>query len=136
VKCRENWNALKRICAQKRDGQPICDPNKVYSSRAIALGRMQHLAKIWSPAEGRWGEHVVDYNGDGVFDPHDPEDAVASTALHVRLSYEDARVMGYSDANAWRYAIRRYRGGFNQDYERRVYRAWIRWCAVKGYCVR
>lgn len=135
-KCRANWQALVRICAQKRGKRRICNPYAVYSSCAIALGSMQHLAKRWSPAEGVWGEHVVDYDGDGVYDPHDLEDAVATSARHLRIDYEEALKSGMSDHNAWLTAASLYRGGWNRDYNRRVYRAWQLWCKVPGYCRR
>ncbi len=136
VKCRENWTALGRICAQKRGGRAICDPTEVYCSYAIALGPMQHLARRWSPADGQWGGHVVDYDGDGAYDPHTLADGMASAARHVRFDYEAALTEGRTDANAWRAAVWSYLGGANRGYEKRVYQGWMRWCAVKGYCRR
>ncbi|MEA3248775.1 MAG: hypothetical protein U9Q03_00255, partial [Patescibacteria group bacterium] len=123
-KCMANWRALVRICQQKRGKRRICNPYKVYGSRAIALGRMQHLAKRWSPAKGVWGDHVVDYDGDDVYDPHDPDDAVATSARHIRIDYDEALKRKMTDRNAWLTAVSLYRGGWNRDYTRRVYRAW------------
>jgi membrane-bound lytic murein transglycosylase B len=135
LKCRANWSALQRICAQKRNGSPICDPNRVRSSRAIALGSMQHLAIKWSPAEGEWGRYVHDYDLDGTFDPHSFADAVASSAGHLRGDYELAIKGRLAGDNAWRYAVRMYLGKSTaQSYERKVYRYARNWCSVPGYC--
>jgi len=136
VKCRDNWAALRRICAQQRDGQPICDPDRVFTSFAIAMGPMQHLARRWSPSDDTWGDHVVDYDGDGVYDPHLLPDAMASAARHVRFDYEAALASGQSDAGAWRSAIAGYLGSPNPRYMKTATRYWLRWCAVTGYCRR
>jgi len=136
LKCRDNWAALQRVCSQQRDGQAICDTDRVFTSYAIALGPMQHLARRWSPADGVWGDHVVDYDDDGIYDPHTLSDAMASAARHVRIDYEEALAAGVSDAGAWRTAIAGYLGTENPRYMRTATRYWLRWCAVKGYCRR
>jgi len=135
IKCRRRWKAVQRICAQKRGDQPICNPNQVHCSRAIALGSMQHLSTRWSPAEGEWGEHVRDYDEDGVYDPHRLTDAMASAAMHLRNDYSAFRKRGSSEHNAWRLAVRMYLGCKTAcRYERGVYRYKRNWCSLPGYC--
>ncbi|MBU0625574.1 lytic murein transglycosylase [Patescibacteria group bacterium] len=136
IKCRTNWTALQRICSQKRNGQPICDPNRVRTSRALAMGPMQHLPIKWSPADGVWASYAVDYDQDGTFDPHDFADAVASSAGHLRHDYELGRnELGLTETNAWRHASRMYLGQATaRRYERKVYQYLRNWCSVPGYC--
>jgi len=135
TKCRRRWKAVQRICAQKRNGQPICDPNEVRCSRAIALGPTQHLSTRWSPAPGEWGSHVVDYDNDGVYDPHSLTDAMASSAVHLRNDYVAFKRRGSTEKNAWRYAVRMYLGSSDAvHYQRKVYRYARNWCAIDGYC--
>ncbi len=135
VKCRQRWRAVQRICAQKRDGRPICDPNKVRCSRANALGPTQHLSTRWSPAEGEWGSHVRDYDNDGVYDPHSLTDAMASSAMHLRNDYESFIEMRATEKNSWRYAVRMYLGHRDaRHYQRKVYRYAQNWCSLPGYC--
>jgi hypothetical protein len=136
IRCRTNWEALERICAQQRGGQPICDPKRVRTSRALAMGPMQHLPIKWSPAREEWAIYVVDYDQDGTFDPHNFADAVGSSAGHLRKDYELARnELKLNEANAWRHAARMYLGKATaRHYERKVYQYLRNWCSLPGYC--
>ena len=134
IKCRDRYRALERICRQERNGQPICDPQQVRTSHAIACGPTQHLSIFWSPAEGQWGSHVVDYDRDGVYDPHSLADAMASTARHLRQNFLRHRRRGENYNDAWRYAIRNYLGVDRPcRYERGVYRHARQWATVRGH---
>jgi len=150
AKCRRNFRALRDICAQTRNGVPICDPNEVRTSPALAMGPYQIMPTTffaWSEEEGRYVPkgHAVDCDGDGVFDPHDLCDAMASAAVLLRERYLKAMAEGYDAFGAWQIAANLYNGAITIDGRENPYYAgkreghgvrhhWNRWCEITGSC--
>ncbi len=136
-KCQKLWRALQGLCQQtRRNGSQVCDPNQVRASYALAMGPMQHLPTLGLRCGGNgscsWADHVVDFDGDGVFDPHSLPDAMASTAKLINRYFREE--------GSWQRAINRYYGSQKEGYfEGTEYRAgvvdyWQRWCQVPGNC--
>ncbi|MFA6604101.1 MAG: lytic murein transglycosylase [Patescibacteria group bacterium] len=135
-RCKDWWTALQVICGQTRNSVRICDPHQVRTSYAFAMGPMQHLPNGFAArqADGsyRLGAHAVDYDRDGVVDPHDLGDALASTAKLLRKSFE---IEG-----SWQRAINRYYGSQTAGYydgrgnRPGVYAYWKQWCGMRGGC--
>ena len=135
-RCEGWWGSLQAICGQTRNGVRICDPSEVRTSYAFAMGPMQHLPSLFAPrgADGsyRLGDHVVDYDRDGVADPHDLGDALASTAKLIRRYFEEE--------GSWQRAINRYYGSQTEGYydgrtdRAGVYDHWKQWCETRGSC--
>jgi len=125
-RCEGWWGSLQAICGQTRNGVRICDPNEVRTSYAFAMGPMQHLPSLFAPrgADGsyRLGDHVVDYDRDGVADPHDLGDALASTAKVIRKYFEEE--------GSWQRAVNRYYGSQTEGYYEKVYNYWSEWCGT------
>lgn len=113
-KCAKHWYALVSLCKQVRRGAPICVPDQVWSSKALAVGPLQHmpgeLAKPCrdNPAEYCFTEDAQDFDGDGVFDPWKLADAMAATAFELGKYYEQAVRQG--ERRRWRFAAIRYYG--------------------------
>ncbi len=118
--CRDRWNALVRICAQRRRGSPICDPYAVRTSYAMAMGPMQFLP-------GTMLAYGVDFDRDGAIDPHVLADAMATAARFLRTRY-DERPPDEDAARRWRYAIERYYGSSQSSYYANVLAYWRAWC--------
>ncbi len=128
-KCFEAWDALRQICAQRRsDGSAVCNPNEVWVSWTGAMGATQMMPRPFIlNRDGNWKDYMVDYDGDGVIDPHSLPDALASTT--TCLWHGVARYGSLSDA------VQAYAGNTPHDHYaklRRNYRA--QWCSVEGYC--
>ncbi len=137
AKCQKLWRALEAICQQtRRDGTQVCQPGQVRTSYALAMGPMQHLptlgARCGESGSCSWADHVVDYDGDGVFDPHSLPDAMASTAKLIRRYFQEE--------GSWQRAINRYYGSQSEgyfegtDFTAGVVDHWQRWCQVPGNC--
>jgi len=136
ARCLRLWNALGTICGQRRaDGSAVCDPRQVRASYALAMGPMQLLPTLLVVEKDggyAWGDHAVDYDGDGVVDPHDLGDAMASAAKLIRRFYETER--------DWPRAINRYYGSQTEGYFEGttevlgVVDHWRRWCEMPGNC--
>lgn len=146
-RCWDQWLSLKRICAQQLKvgdvSQRLCDPLRVRTSYAMALGPMQHMPMTLLPEKGRrkyrWASHVVDFDGDGVIDPFELPDAMAATALFIRRHhYRKFREIGHK--KAWVYAINRYFGSQTAGYyegdrsRKGVFHHWRKWCKMTGEC--
>lgn len=146
-RCWDQWLSLKRICAQRLKvgavSRTLCDPLRVRTSYAMALGPMQHMPMTLLPEKGRreyrWAPHVVDFDGDGVFDPFELPDAMAATALFIKRHHSRKyRELGHK--KAWVYAINRYYGsqtaGYYEGNRRRkgVVHHWRKWCRMTGDC--
>lgn len=145
-RCDADWQAMVAICAQRRVGQPICDPNEVWSSWAGAVGPMQQMpAELIERVTGptglvawQWTDRAVDFDRDETIDPHMLADAVGMAAKQLHRYY--ARL------GDWGLAAGRYFGSQTQGYyegrwrtvdgERRfrhgVYGHWQAWCAARG----
>lgn len=142
-RCQKHWAALIALCAQRKGGRPICNPNHVYTSYALAMGPTQHMpAELikWDGGRWQWTPDAVDFNRDGVVDPHDLADSMAMTAIQVRR---------YHDKNpqrSWRWAVNRYYGSQRAPYYAGRWEAsrkgprfrhgvkeyWASWCAYRG----
>lgn len=113
-KCTRHWYALVSLCKQERGGRPICDPNEVRSSYALAIGPMQHmpgeLAKpcVDNPGEYCFTDDAQDFDGDRIFDPWGLADAMAATAFELR-NYK-------AQLGSWRLAAIRYYGNPPERY--------------------
>ncbi len=129
--CDKQWKALVAICSQKRDGRRICDPYKVRSSYALAVGPMQHLPIniMKQDADGRmvFTDYAVDADGDGVVDPHSLGDALHMTAKFLR-KHKDS-------GHGWNYAVNAYFGNQKLGYLEGTTRGdvgvaahWREWC--------
>jgi membrane-bound lytic murein transglycosylase B len=133
--CWRQWKALNTICAQRRpSGSKVCNPHAVRTSYALAMGPMQHLPGyvVAKQSDGSyaWTDRVVDYDGDGVFDPHRLPDAMAATAKFVRRWFDKK--------NSWRYAADKYFGSQQGGYfvgrpdRPGVRQYWREWCKLHG----
>jgi|GEM_PF-5379049 len=138
--CWRNWLALRSICEQRRtDGTQVCDPFKVRTAYALEMGPMQFLPTtlVKGAAEGKpqWSEYAVDYDRDGVIDPHSLPDAMASAAVYLRTYYEK-KAGKVSETAAWRYAVIRYNGAseYYSGVGKKIGVAgyWKRWCKKRG----
>lgn len=141
-RCARHWASLVALCSQRRrDGSRLCDPGRVYTSYALAMGPMQHMpAEIVRQVQlpdGRlvwqWKD-AVDWNRDGLVDPHDLGDALAMTALELRRYL--------TEGGSWQWAANRYYGsqtegyfeggweshGGNRRFRFGVRHWWIAWC--------
>ena len=144
ARCQKHWTALVAICAQRRrNGTVVCNPNQVYTSYALAMGPTQHMpAELikWNGRSWQWTSDAVDFNRDGVADPHDLADAMAMTAVQIRR---------YHDKNprrSWRWAVNRYYGSQRAPYyagqwenshkgrrfRHGVKEYWASWCQYRG----
>lgn len=142
-RCERWWRGLTAICNQRRNGTPICDPNEVRTSYAFAMGPMQLLpTSLVTGADGSmsWNAEVaVDFDGDGVVDPHSLPDAMAMAARHVRRHY-DQRAPSMGENDAWIWAANRYYGsqtaGYYEGSGRRlgIQDHWRQWCRITGMC--
>lgn len=141
-RCRKQWKALVRICDQRRrDGRKVCDPQKVRTSYAMAMGPMQHMPAeiitIDADGKAKWSSRAVDEDHDGVVDPDDLADAMGMTAKFLR-SYYEAKVGTLGTAAAWRWAVNRYYGSQHAGYysgkngRRGVASYWKAWCSRYG----
>ncbi len=137
AKCLRWWRALEVICAQRRrDGAAVCDTDQVRTSYALAMGPMQilptHLVKESADGSVAWTGTVVDFDGNGVVDPHSLPDALAIAAKLVRRFYDQER--------DWGRAANRYYGSQTSGYFEGttevvgVVEHWRRWCSVPGRC--
>lgn len=137
ARCGRWWRALEVICNQRRpDGSAVCDPRQVRTSYALAMGPMQilptHLADERPDGTFAWTGNVVDYDGDGVVDPHSLPDALAIAAKLIRRFYDREQ--------DWRRAVNRYYGSQTAGYfvgtdsSVGVAEHWERWCSVPGHC--
>jgi len=126
--CGDALDGVYSICAQERSGQPICNPNEVWVSWTGAMGPLQQMPVPFAiRGSGQWQAHVTDYNRDGVYDPHDLEDAMATTAAVLRN-----HVITYGSLPA---AVQAYAGNTPHDHFAKLRdQCRHRWCAVDGYC--
>ena len=145
-RCWHQWLSFKHICTQQQHGhevsQTLCDPLKVHTSYAMALGPMQHMPMTLLPAKGRdkyaWAVHVVDFDDDGAINPFELPDAMAMTALFIkRHHFRKYEKRGHD--KAWVYAINRHYGLQNAGYykggrSRGVMHYWRDWCKMTGDC--
>jgi membrane-bound lytic murein transglycosylase B len=144
ARCQKHWAALVAICAQRhRNGAITCDPRQVYTSYALAMGPMQHMpAELikWTASGWQWTGDAIDFDRDGVVDPHNLADAMAMTAVQIRR---------YHDKNpnqSWRWAVNRYYGSQKAAYYAGQWEAsrkgqrfrygvkeyWASWCQYRG----
>lgn len=146
-RCWDQWLSLKRICAQRIKDRPVsetlCDPMRVRTSYAMALGPTQHMPLTLLPEDGRkeyrWAPHVVDFDEDGVINPFELPDAMAATAMFLkRHHFRKLSKVGHK--KAWVYAINRYYGsqkaGYYEGDGRRkgVFHHWRKWCEMTSEC--
>lgn|SRR3989338_2665680 len=135
--CQKQWRALQRLCSQRRAGQPICDPKEVRSSWALALGPMQHVSgyTLAERKDGKlaWDSRVVDFDGDGVIDPHSLADAMGMAAKFLRLKFDES--------GSWTWAVNKYYGSQTAGYfagfpngDPGVAHYWREWCVRTGDC--
>lgn len=148
AKCQKNLRAMQDICAQTRNGRPICDPNDVRTSSALAMGPMQIMpTTLFKNSDGRYapGVHAIDYDHDGVIDPHDLGDAMATAAVLLKARHGAARRKGYDSYESWQIAAKLYNGaitinGVDNPYyggnSRRngVRFHWQEWCEITSTC--
>jgi membrane-bound lytic murein transglycosylase B len=110
--CKKQWRSLVSICAQShRDGTPVCDPYKVRTSWAFAMGPMQHLPDKILDFDGDrpyWTDRHVDFDGDRTVDPNDLPDALAMSAVFLRQLY--------ARHNSWQKAVNGYYGSQHEGY--------------------
>jgi len=146
-RCWDQWLSLKRICAQQlkvnEASQTLCDPLKVRTSYAMALGPMQHMPLTLLPEKGRrkygWAHHAVDFDGDGVINPFELPDAMAATALFIKR-HHDRKYHKVGHEKAWVYAINRYFGSQTAGYyegdrsRKGVVHHWRKWCKMTDEC--
>lgn len=150
-KCTKHWRALVSLCKQERDGAPICNPDEVHTSYALAVGPMQHMpGELVKPCADKPEEYcftgdAVDFDADGVVDPWKLPDAVAMTALELRNYYEQSCRNGQC---SWRWAANRYygsqRGGYydgawkqrsgEEIWRDGVKQNWAECCSESGRC--
>lgn len=144
AKCKYHFDALRAICSQRRNGLPICDPNRVRVSYAGAMGPMQHMPGVllWCRnGPCRWSRHAVDYDGDGTIDPHYLPEAMAMTALYLvnRFNGKTCGRFGRNIPRRWKCATDLYFGIGTAGYfsggngKSGVVRWWRRWCQF-GHC--
>jgi hypothetical protein len=138
AKCMKHWRALKTICAQTRaDGAKVCDPYQVRTSYALAMGQMQHMpgeiVKFKDDGTPYWSDRAVDFDRDGVVDPHDLDDAVAMSAAFLSKYY--------GEYGNWQRAINRYYGSQTAGYmegttagRKGVVDYWQDWCRKHERC--
>ncbi len=141
-RCDRWWRGLQAICSQRRNGAPICDPNEVRTSYAYAMGPMQVLPTVVIDVDGSngWTANAVDFDGDGVIDPHSLPDAMAIAALEVRHRFERAAPAA-NPYDAWITAANGYYGSQTAGYyegttagRRGIQDYWQRWCEMPGNC--
>jgi len=128
-RCHDAWDGLRSVCAQRRqNGQPVCNPNDVWTSWTGAMGGYQHMPRPFLiNRHGNWQAWVTDFNADGVYDPHDPEDSMATTAVYLQMQTQRC--------GSLRCAVQSYAGRTPHDhYARLVQRYRARWCGAPGYC--
>lgn len=136
--CAKQERALRAICNQRRGGQPICEPAAIRTSWALAMGPMQHLpTALVNEQDGQYvfAPHAADYDGDGVIDPHGLPDALASTAMFIKLRYRE-------NGGSWQKACNTYFGSQKEGYfegvlgnpVKGIVDYWRDWCAVPGNC--
>ncbi len=114
--CQKHWRALVSLCRQRyqrgpKRGQRICRASEVRTSYALAMGPMQHLPQELVVCQPRpdgaclwqYTSAAVDFNGDGVADPHHLADAMAMTAVQLRKYRQEF--------GSWGAAANRYCGG-------------------------
>lgn len=140
-RCDVWFQSLRRVCAQRRtDGTTVCDPDTVRVSVTFDMGSMQHnassICRRHSDGEYRWGPHIDDYDGDGVFDPHDLEEAMMASGDYLRREFDRCMSSGRQPAiGCWGYAVNEYAGAQSSTYyQRRIWDLWRQWCSVPGYC--
>lgn len=138
AKCDKHLRSLKAICSQTRhDGSKVCDPEKVRTSYALAMGPMQHMpAEIITfdgNGQARWSARAVDYDRDGVVDPHDLDDSMAMSALFLKKYH--------SELGTWQKAVNRYYGSQKEGYmegttagRKGVVDYWRDWCSSFERC--
>lgn len=113
-KCTKHWRAIVSLCKQERGGVPICNPDDVHTSYALAVGPMQHMpGQLAEPCSTGSNEYcrtrdAVDFDRDGVVDPWSLPDAFAMTAVELRRYYERC--------GSWRCAANRYYGSARGGY--------------------
>jgi len=148
-KCERNFAALKAVCSQVRDTpngpQRVCDPSTIRTSWAFAMGATQvmptTLFRLQDGVHVRT-DHAVDYDGDGVVDPHALPDALASAAKLLKHKYAYAAVKkpGMSAHALWEFAANLYFGELDGTYysgtgdKRGVRSYWTEWCELTGAC--
>jgi hypothetical protein len=138
-KCLYQWRSLLSICAQKRrNGSAVCDPYKVRTSYALAMGPMQHMpAGIVEYRNGSaaWSFRAANEHRDGVLDPHCLADAMAMAAVLLRSDFE----RDPEGKRSWQRAINRYLGSQDAGYmegttggKKGVVSYWREWCERHG----
>lgn len=144
AKCATGNTAVTAVCAQRRNGTPVCDPTAVRVADAFAMGPLRiPVSRIlaarpdgttaWNPA------FAEDFDGDGVIDPHSLADALAMAARYLRASYDEARKT-MPEVQAWERAVSRYRDDAPAGYyegslgKSGVRFHWQQWCVTRGSC--
>lgn len=143
-RCQSWWAGLRAVCSQRRNGTPVCDPNEVRTSYAFAMGPMQLLPSsvlaVRPDGSAAWTSNAVDFDGDGVVDPHSLPDAMAMAARHVRSNFEQ-RSAAVAPNEAWVWAANRYFGSQTAGYyegttagRQGVQGYWREWCEKMSPC--
>ncbi|MEA3249946.1 MAG: hypothetical protein U9Q03_06380 [Patescibacteria group bacterium] len=139
-KCDQWYESLRRICAQERpDGSEVCDIDNMRVSFTFDLGPyQQNASRIVSRRNGtyQWNLDIADYDGDGVYDPHDLQESMTATAVILRREHDECEASGRRPAiGCWGWAVNAYAGNQSRRYyERRIWGLWQRWCSTPGYC--
>ncbi|MEY4744445.1 MAG: Transglycosylase domain [Candidatus Parcubacteria bacterium] len=144
ARCARWWQGLQAICNQRRNGAPICNPDEVRTSYAYAMGPMQVLPSVvldvHPDGTTSWTANAVDFDRDGVIDPHSLPDAMAIAALEVRHRFERASATA-SPYDAWITAANGYYGSQTEGYyegttagRRGIQDYWRQWCEMPGNC--
>jgi len=137
--CEEELTSVGAVCGQRRRiGQPTCDPERIGVSPQFGLGPLGHdphdAVRRWPDGRLAWAGYVRDFNGDGVWDPLDLEEALLSAGLRLRGDHDSARSSGLDELTAWRLAIETYLGPAAGDRYVRVRDLWTDWCSIPGRC--
>mgnify|MGYP001605077443 CR=1 FL=1 len=147
ARCARWRESLRAICNQRRGGVPICTPDEVRTSYAFAMGPMQvlptNVVTVREDGTTAWTAHAVDFDRDGIVDPHSLPDAMAITARFVRRSFEERRTAnpGASETDSWIWAANSYYGSQSLGYyegttagRRGIQDYWREWCDTTGLC--
>ena len=80
--CENDYALLQKICDRKdAQGKQLCDITTVRASPTFALGPMQIQPSNLVEDNGNWKRIAIDFDGDGVFNPFDLEDAIGASAM-------------------------------------------------------
>src|SRR3989339_1517556 len=137
--CEEELESIGAICNQRRRiDQPACDPERIGVSSRFGLGPLGHDPRdvVRQQPDGRlaWAGYVRDFNGDGVWDPFDLNEALLAAGLRLRSDYDSAWCNGLYESAAWGVGVDTFLGPAASNRYVRIRDLWADWCSVPGYC--